>query len=76
MKHSKFLNGVVVGIAIGMLFAPNKGKDTRKKISGYKGKVEDWVAAAGDSLQGLKNDAESIIKSGKAKVEDWRNPVS
>ena len=34
-----FLDGVIAGTALGMIFAPEKGEDTRSKIAGA---VEDF----------------------------------
>jgi len=46
-KNSKLVLGIVgavtAGIAIGLLIAPEKGKDTRKKIKDSAGKIADNI---------------------------------
>jgi gas vesicle protein len=64
MNSSKVLLGVLGGIAagalVGVLFAPEKGIKTRKKIIG---KVKD-------SKDALKNKSNSLLKSANQKYEN------
>ncbi len=56
------LGAVAAGIAIGMLMAPEKGADMRKKIS--------------DTANGLASDVSDLIASGKDKIMEVANSVS
>ncbi len=59
MANSKFLLGVLAaaaaGVAIGILMAPKKGSDARKKISekasGLASMLGDWVTMGKDKLE-------------------------
>ncbi|NCC99187.1 MAG: YtxH domain-containing protein [Bacteroidia bacterium] len=57
-----FVGGLAVGAAVGILFAPEKGKDTRVKIIAY-------LAEKGIS----KDRFEEIIAKVKAKISDFSN---
>jgi len=71
---SKVLIGILgaaaAGVVIGLLLAPEKGKDTRKKIKNTAG---DWV----DSVTGLwekgKAAAEDAYGQAKSKAKHARN---
>ncbi|MET0637177.1 MAG: YtxH domain-containing protein [Chitinophagaceae bacterium] len=71
---SKVLIGILgaaaAGVVIGMLLAPEKGKDTRKKIKDTAG---DWA----DSLSGLwqkgKDAAENAYSEAKDKAKQARS---
>jgi len=50
-----FVAGMSVGMVIGILFAPDKGSDTRKKISDKTGDFSDSVKKSfGDFIDKLK----------------------
>ena len=72
---SKIILGVVgaaaVGVAIGMLLAPEKGSDIRKKITDTAGdlvdKVTDMVAAGKEKIAEVTN---SVTKQTEGLVND------
>ena len=43
MKINNFLKGVLVGVGIGLLFAPMKGEETRKKIMERAGEFRGYL---------------------------------
>ena len=40
---ASFLTGAVVGVAAGILFAPEKGEDTRRRLADKGGKLANQV---------------------------------
>jgi gas vesicle protein len=71
------LAGVAVGAAIGILFSPDKGINTRKKIT-RKGEdimhdIEEGLSDIYDTISKKYGQAseemEKAVKSGKAKLE-------
>ena len=71
------LAGVAVGATLGILFAPDKGTNTRKKIS-RKGdeyaeeleeKFNDFVDSITDKFEDMKNEATHMAENGKSKAE-------
>jgi gas vesicle protein len=53
--------GLVTGAVLGILFAPDKGEDTRKEIS--------------DRVKKLTDSLESAFKKGKEKYSDIKEKV-
>lgn len=67
MEHSNntgkiigaFVIGAAVGAALGILFAPDKGSETRKKLAGK----------AGDMTDALKEKFDALMEDAKAEYE-------
>ncbi len=82
MSNTKTVLGFVAGAAIGalagVLLAPNKGSETRKKISGKAGDLTDTLKSSFDdfidgikrSYEGTKEEAEALGEKASAKIND------
>ncbi|HXS37046.1 MAG TPA: YtxH domain-containing protein [Flavipsychrobacter sp.] len=59
MSTSRFLAGAIIGVAVGLLIAPEKGEDMREDIADtatkWKKKINKMVGNTGAELSDLKN---------------------
>ena len=88
MKNSDvvvgILGGLAVGAILGILFAPDKGSNTRRKIAekgtdlkdNIKGNFNDFVASIEDQYSNFTSNAEDVIEEGKSKLERMSNEIS
>ena len=67
---AKFLTGVMAGIAIGLLVAPDKGSNTRRKITQS---FNDLLGEAKDEMNNMSNQFEG---SGDGYNQDTDRPVA
>jgi gas vesicle protein len=89
---NRFVTGLVAGVAIGLLFAPEKGSETRKKLfrrgSDMKDQLSDYADDFSEELSGryesAKDDVTNMARKGKKKAKEavngaedaWSNPLS
>ncbi|MBI1191642.1 MAG: YtxH domain-containing protein [Bacteroidetes bacterium] len=66
------LVGVAVGAVVGMLFAPEKGKKTRKRLmKGAEDAAENLTSTVKDQINALRHEAEQLEKAAKSKVNEY-----
>ncbi len=71
-----FLVGAAAGLAAGFLFAPEKGKNTRRKLSDKANELKDDIKESVDSekIRGLANSAVTEFeKYGQKLTESMKN---
>ena len=69
-----FLAGAAVGSILGILFAPDKGTDTRKKIANKsKDSLEDLKTKYNDVIDSLTSKLEAVKKQGYDLYNDGKD---
>jgi len=79
-----FLAGAAVGALAGILLAPDKGSETRKKITqktgdlgeSLKGSFNDFIDGVKESYSSVKSEAEEAGEKGKSKFNTMKNEAN
>ncbi|MEP6464717.1 MAG: YtxH domain-containing protein [Parafilimonas sp.] len=74
MHFKTFVNGVLVGILLGVLFAPDSGEQTRKKITrraqGIKDSYDDFAGDVSNTYRKVKDKASDFVNLAKDKINN------
>ena len=72
----KLLTGLLAGITIGILIAPDSGTATRQRLADLKEKGRDLIDGAADRLQTVKDDAASMLNTAESSAPTFRNDTA
>ena len=71
-KLSYFFLGLGIGVAVGILFAPKTGEETRDMIKSKAGEGKDYLRRRGEDI---KVRAEDMVERGKNVVQRQKDQL-
>lgn len=83
MKLQSFINGVAIGLLLGILYAPASGEETRRKITRNANRIKDKVTdtyddisgAVSDQVQNVKEKAGDLLHKGEVDFKEAKNDI-
>ena len=84
MSIKSFANGLVVGLVLGILLAPDSGDETRKKIAqkacdlkdAVTDKVNELAGAVGDKYDRVKSKANEMMGKGETAMNSVKDDAA
>jgi len=72
---SKLFIGFAAGLLVGILFAPDKGSETRERVARrgkeLKDKFNDLVDSLSDRFESMKDEADEFAEKAKEKARSY-----
>ena len=72
-KLSYFFLGLGIGVAVGILFAPKSGEETREIIRSKAGEGKDYLRRRGEEM---RERAEDLVERGKTAVQRQKEQLN
>ena len=84
MHIQSFINGIAVGFLLGILFAPDKGDETRRRISrrasaikdNIKNTYEDIADDVSNQIRQVRYKANQVLSRGQKKYNELGDQAS
>jgi gas vesicle protein len=71
--NAKVLTGLLVGVAVGLLIAPAKGSETRKKLSKSVNDLSDYIQ---DTIDSARDEANAWADEEIDRVEKMESQIN
>jgi len=79
-KFSYFFLGLGIGVAVGLLFAPKSGAETRELLAEKAGEGKEYLKRRGEDLkrkgEELADQATDLIDKGKTSVQRQKDQLA